>query len=189
MGQAKQKAKQLEDWKNSLSAEEKIVFDVAYRLHNKVIVPRNATGMCYHSVFFMHLYLKETHDIITRPVVAYVNDGTDHIFISHAWLEFNDKRTDVSLAITDARMGPPGQLVILDRVMKSGYEYGYYFQIPEEGLRAHEFLRLSGNRERLERKENEHAKMSARVNDDEAIRAYLDAEPNGFDYNKIKSLI
>jgi hypothetical protein len=118
-----------------------------------------------------------------------VNDGTDEIFISHAWLEFKDKRIDVSLAVTDVRVCPPGQLIILNRVMKSGHEYGYYPEIPEEGLRAHEILRLGGSRELLEHKEKEHAEMSARINDDEAIRAYLDAEPNGFDYNKIRSMI
>lgn len=189
MGQAKQKAKLLEDWKSGLSDEERTVFDVAFRLHNNVIKPRNATGMCYHSVFFLYLYLKEKHGVITSPVIAYVNDGTDDIFISHAWLEFNGKRIDVSLAITDPRIGVAGQLIILDRVMKAGHEYGYYREVPEAGLKENERLRLTGMRALLESKEKEHEAMCHRVNDDDAIRSYLDAEPNGFDFQKIASLL
>lgn len=189
MGQAKQKARILEDWKSELSSDEKIIFDIAYRLHNNFIVPRNAFGMCYHSVFFLYLYLKEKHGIITHPVIGYVNDGTDEIYISHAWLEFNDKQIDVSLSVADPTLVLAGQLIILDRVMKAGHKYGYFLEIPEAGLRAHETLRLTGSRQLLEHKEKEHAEMCRRVNDDAAIRAYLDAEPNGFDYNKIASFI
>lgn len=154
MGQAKQKEKLLEQWKSSLSEDERTVFDVAYRLHNNVIVPLNKTGMCYHSVFFLHLYLKEKYEITTSPVVAYVNDGTDDIFISHAWLEFNGKRTDVSLAVTDPRIGVAGQLIILDRVMKVGHEYGYHRKITEAGLKEHQRLRSTATRTLLERKEH-----------------------------------
>ncbi len=189
MGQAKQKAKLLADWKSGLSEDEKTVFDVAYRLHNNVIVPRNAFGMCYHSVFFLYLYLKEKHGIVTHPVIGYVNDGTDEIYISHAWLEFNDKRIDVSLSVTDPKTGPAGPMIILDRVMKEGHKYVYSLEIPATGLRTHEALRLTGSRDVLERKEKEHAEMCQRVNDDAAIRAYLDAEPSGFNYNKIASFI
>lgn len=189
MGQAKQNRKLFDGWKDTLSLDERTVFDVAFRLHNNVIKPRNATGMCYHSVFFLYLYLKEKHRITASPVIAYVNDGTDDIFISHAWLEFNGKRTDVSLAVTDPRIGTAGQLIILDRVLKSGHEYGYFLEIPEVGLRQNEALRLAGMRALLEHKEKEHATMLKRVNDDDAIRSYLDAEPNGFDYQKMATLI
>lgn len=189
LGQAKQNAKLLDGWKNTLSLDERTVFDVAFRLHNNVIKPRKSTGMCYHSVFFLYLYLKEKHGITASPVIAYVNDGTDHIFISHAWLEFNGKRTDVSLAVTDPRIGLAGQLIILDRVFKSGHEYGYFHEIPEVGLKQNEALRLGGSRTLLERKEKEHAAMLKRVDDDDAIRSYLDAEPSGFDYQKMAALI
>ena len=189
MGQAKQKAKLFDDWKSKLSDDEKTVFDVAYRLHYNVIVPRKAFGMCYHSVFFLYLYLKEKYGIVTSPVIAYVNDGTDDIYISHAWLEFNQKQVDISLSVADPRIGLAGELIILDRVMKAGHKYGYFLEIPEAGLRAHEMLRLTGSRLLLEHKEQEHAAMCQRVNDDAAIRIYLDAEPNGFDYNKIAALV
>ncbi|MGI2036269.1 hypothetical protein ACRQ1B_28240 [Rhizobium panacihumi] len=189
MGQAKQKAKLLDVWKSGLSGDEMVLFDAAYKLHNNVIKSRNATGMCYHSVFFLYLHLKEKHGIDSSPVIAYVNDGTDDIFISHAWLEFNGKRTDVSLAVTDPRIGVAGQLIILDRVFKAGHEYGYFREIPEVGLKKNEELCLSGMRTLLERKEKEHHAMLKRVGDDSAIRAYLDAEPNGFNFEKIASLL
>lgn len=189
MGQAKQKAKLLEDWKSSLSKEECTVFDIAFRLHNNFIKPRDVTGMCYHSVFFLYLYLKKTHGITTTPIIGYVNDGTDDIFVSHAWLEFNGKRIDVSAAVTDPRIGAAGELIILDRVMKAGLRYGYCREIPEEGIRQHELLRMTGTRALLERKEQEHATMVRRVNDDDEILSYLDNEPNGFTLQRIASLI
>lgn len=189
MGQAKQKVKSLDDWKSGLSKEERTVFDIAFRLHHNFIKPRNVTGMCYHSVFFLYLYFKKTHGITTIPIIGYVNDGTDDIFVSHAWLEFDGKRIDVSVAVTDPRIGEAGELIILDRVMKAGFRYGYYLEIPEEGIRQHDLLRMTGTRALLERKELEHAAMVRRVSDDDEILSYLDNEPNGFTFQRISSLI
>jgi hypothetical protein len=189
VGEAKRNAKLLGDWKNSLSDEERTVFDISSRLHINFIKPRNVTGMCYHSVFFLYIYLKRTHGIITTPTIGYVNDGTDDIFISHAWLEFNGKRIDVSLAVTDPKIGKAGELLILDRVMKAGHQYGYYFEIPERGIKQHELLKMTSTRALLERKEREHTTMASLVNHDDEIVTYLNNEPNGFDLQTIASLI
>ena len=47
-----------------------------------------------------------------------MNDGTDEIMISHAWVELILKKTDVTLAITDGQRS--GSLLILDRAMSRG---------------------------------------------------------------------
>ena len=190
MGQAKQKAAEMSTWLKSLTDEEKIICEISRALFDKLIKPRNVTGMCYHSVFFMHEYLKEKHGVDTEPVIGYVNDGTDDIMISHAWLEYAGKKTDVSLAVTEhPEISPAGQLIVLDKVIKSGHRYSYHTQMTPAGLLAMERIRASGNSAIVDHKAAEHLTMVARAKNPNLIRAYLDAEPNGFDYEKITQIV
>lgn len=190
MGQAKQKAAAMSKWLDGLSDEEKIVHRVARDLFDKVIKPRNVTGMCYHSVFFLNEYLREKHGIATLPVIGYVNDGTDDIMMSHAWLDFGGRKTDVSLAVTEhPDVSPAGELIVLDKVIKVGHKYSYHHDMGTAGLRALQSIRASGGQAIVEHKLQEHLLMVARAKDPALIRPYLDAEPNGFDYLKIVKLI
>lgn len=190
MGQAKQKAAEISKWLSDLSDGEKTVYAAARSLFDKVIKPRNVTGMCYHSVFFLHEYLKDRHGIETKPVIGYVNDGTDDIFISHAWLDYDGKRTDVSLAVTEhPEVSPAGDLIVLDRVIKKGHTYSYHIEMTAAALKSLQTMRLQGHGAIVEHKMDEHMTMIARSRNASLIRPYLDAEPNGFTYNKIAELL
>lgn len=187
MGEAKRKAASVTKWLDGLPVEERIVFDTASDLFNKLIKPENISRMCYHSVFFLHEYLKNKHSIITTPIIGYVNDGTDDVMMSHAWLEFHGKKTDVSIAVTaDPDMWPMGELIILDQVMKSGHKYTYHSEMTESGLQA--MMRMS-NQKIVTHKMEEHAIMTARSKNPDLIRPYLDGDPNGRDYNRIAEII
>ncbi|RUX43488.1 hypothetical protein EOA33_29175 [Mesorhizobium sp. M4A.F.Ca.ET.050.02.1.1] len=190
MGEAKQKAAAIAKWRDGLSDEAKIVNDAAQALFDKFIKPRHVTGMCYHSVFFLHEFLKDRHGIITVPIVGYVNDGTDDIMISHAWLEYEGKKTDVSLAVT-ARpdVSPAGELIILDRVVKGGHKYFYHREMTTAGLLQLQKMRMNGQQALVDHKMEEHSLMTARSTQTELIRSYLDGEPNGLTYEKIVVLI
>lgn len=190
MGQAKQKAAAMSKWLDGLSDEAKIVHFSARYLFDKFIKPRNVTGMCYHSVFFLHEYLKNKHGIITVPVIGYVNDGTDDVMISHAWLEYDGKKTDVSLAVTaHPDVSPAGELIILDQVLKGGHRYTYHSQMTTAGLLNLQKMRATGRQAVVDHKTEEHLIMTARSKNPDLIRPYLDGEPNGFVYDKIAELI
>jgi hypothetical protein len=110
------------------TAGERVVADVAERLFNRFIKPAESTGMCYRLTFFLHLYLADK-GVQTVPVVGYINDGSDDIMISHAWLEFGGKKTDLTLGITeDPDLNPVGNVIILDQILFSGLTYTYQAQ-------------------------------------------------------------
>jgi hypothetical protein len=97
MGQAKHRRAQIDGWKATLSPTEVQIAEAAQRLLERFIEPDEATGMCYRMTFLLHLYLAE-RGIGTTPVVGYVNDGTDDAMISHAWLGYEGKKNDLTLA-------------------------------------------------------------------------------------------
>ena len=101
MGHAKKKAAELAAWLETLSAEERTAFAVARAAYERIIKAQAATGMCYRMAFFLTAYLTERHGIRVEPVVGYINDGTDDIMISHAWIELGGKKTDISLTMTE----------------------------------------------------------------------------------------
>src|SRR5258708_24697433 len=136
MGQAKRRAAEIAKWVDSLSTEERKIAETAERLLNRVLKPMGATGMCYRMTFFLHLYLAEL-GIQTTPVIGYINDGTDDIMISHAWLDYKGKKTDITLASTqDLDINPIGQVVVLDRVVHNGHVYSYHPDQSAKGLAA-----------------------------------------------------
>ena len=58
---------------------------------------------------------------MTLPVVGYVNDDTDDIFMSHAWIELNGRKVDLTLNVTEYQdVQLSGAVLILDQVLKPG---------------------------------------------------------------------
>jgi len=190
MGEAKRKARDLQNWLDALTAEERIVYDIARALYDRLIRPERVTEMCYHSVFFLHEYIKNTHGIIAEPTIGYINDGTDDIFMSHAWLAFRNKKTDLSLTMTSRpEINPPGQLIYHDRVFAQGHVYSYHREMSEGGKAALEEIRISSGVEMVEKKEREHARMLKMAEDRSQIRTYLDSAPKGMTYGEIAARI
>jgi hypothetical protein len=149
-----------------------------------------ATGMCYRMTFFLHLYLAEL-GIQTTPVVGYVNDGTDDVMISHAWLDYNDKKTDITLANPEyPDITPIGQVIVVDRVVHDGHVYSYHLEQSTKGL-AEEALMLRKPRsaEIVNMKRAEHSAMLARARNASAMRAYIDSAPDRMTFEKLKAAV
>lgn len=190
MGQAKQRAAMRHKWLGDLSGAEKVVVESAENLFCKYLVPAEATSMCYRMTFFLHLLLLEK-GIGTEPVVGYVNDGTDDVQMSHAWLEFNAKKIDLTLAQTERPdLNPRGQVLILDEVVKQGQIYSYSrlkteraAKLEKEGLSN---PRVSGL---IVHKAREHQWMASLATSGKAMRRFLDAAPDGVTFKRLRSII
>jgi hypothetical protein len=190
MGQAKRRAAEIEKWVDSLSTEERKIAETADRLLNRVLKPMGATGMCYRMTFFLHLYLAEL-GIQTTPVIGYINDGTDDIMISHAWLDYKGKKTDITLANTqDLDINPIGQVVVLDRVVHNGHVYSYHPDQSAKGLAA-EVGMLSDPESAgvVHMKRAEHIAMTARAKDASVMRTFLDAAPDRMHFEMLKAVV
>ncbi|MBJ2153956.1 hypothetical protein [Paracoccus sp. IB05] len=186
MGEAKRNAADLKKWLDALTDEERVVYECARALFDRFIHPRRVSEMCYHSVFFLYEYIKKSHGIIVEPVIGYINDGTDEVLMSHAWLEFSGKKTDVSLAFTSRPdINPPGQLIYLDHVFGRGHVYSYHREMSEPGRAALDEFRSAGGAAMVDHKEREHAGMLALAEDKGMIRTYLDSAPSGMTYEEI----
>ncbi|MGX8009478.1 hypothetical protein ACVDG8_010935 [Mesorhizobium sp. ORM8.1] len=173
-----------------MTLDERVLVDAAERLFGRFIEPAESTGMCYRMTFFLHLYLA-AKGIRTVPVVGYVNDGSDEVMISHAWIEFEGKKTDLTLGITEhSDLNPVGNVIILDRIVRSGRNYSYHREKSPEG-RAIETLWLQDSEigPLVRRKADEHSAMCIWASSPDQMRAFLDAAPDGLTYDAIRTII
>jgi hypothetical protein len=191
MGQAKQNAKALADWTATLSEDERTIVDVAQRVYRAIVLPLEVTGMCYRLAFFLAEFLRDRHGIEVMPVVAFVNDGEDDVMASHAWVEFNSKKTDLSLTKTEhAGQQLTGSLLILDRVFTKGEAtYSYHRERDTAALALVAKLQADPQYSAfVQAKEKEHAAMLAIARAPGSIRGYLDSAPDGFGYEALAKL-
>ncbi len=187
MGEAKKRAARLAEWRNGLSDPERLVVSAAMQTYERFIVATQATGMCYRMAFFLSTYLLREHAITAPVVVGYVNDGTGDVMTSHAWIEFDGKKTDISLTITDEpSVQLQGQLIVLDQVLKEGRAYTYHRAQDEAALKALRAIYADPRfRQLAERKDREHEMMSDIARDPERIMDFLNGAPDGFDYAEL----
>lgn len=146
-------------------------------------------GACYHLAFFLHVFLKREHRIETTPVVGWVNDGTDDLYIPHAWVEHERRKIDVSLARTpDPDIAAPGALLVLDRELVPGAAtYSYHATRPRSGNIG--FARaLDENPELAMGSEELHANMGHVATSMSAMRRYLDEAPADVSYAKLRAV-
>jgi hypothetical protein len=118
-------------------------------------------GMCYRLAFFLTTYLQQEHDISTNAVVGYAHDQTSPLMASHAWVEIEGKKTDLSLAFTEAPdIQLRGEVSIVDHVYKPGHRYAYH---RERNDAANEVIRTMLDDPQcglvVQQKEAEHANM------------------------------
>jgi hypothetical protein len=200
MGEARRRANEIvtlraadSAWLESLAPAHRTVADVALRLHSKFVVPHRHVAACYPLAFFLHLYLWREHRVRTRAVVGFVCDGTSPVQMSHAWLDFDGAKTDVSLTITEhPRYVPPGALLILDRVWQRGMaDYTYHLSESAESVAAWAEDGKEEPRVREVRvmKEIEHAQMLARADDDDAMWSWLSAAPSHMNYEAMAAAV
>ncbi len=167
------------------------MFAVAQATYERIIKARGATGICYRMTIFLTLHLAEGHNIRVEPIVGYINDGTDEIMISHAWIEFGGKKTDISLTRTaHPKAQPTGSLIILDREISRGRaSFTYHRNLSAAPPVPKELLADPRFRLMLQHKEIEHARMAEIAKNLKSMRTYLDAAPDGFGYEQFASII
>jgi hypothetical protein len=190
MGEAKRKKREFELWLASLPPNELRVAKVAQALFGNFVRPTNSVGMCYRMTAFLTERLA-ADGIAVEPVVGYVNDGTDNVMISHAWIEMAGKQTDITLGITEyPDVQLPGEVIILDRTMVNGQRYSYLREMTEAGRRYWEVMRDNpATRTMIEKKEAEHKAMSEIMQTSASRRSYLDAAPDGWNYERIAKAV
>ena len=191
MGEAKRRAAEFAKWQAGLSAEERTAMEVALAAHQEIIARFGATGMCYRMAFFLTEVLEREFGITAQPVVGYVNDGGDAFMSSHAWVELNGKKIDVSLSLLEQPTLPPGDLLILDRAFKRGRAAYTYHR--DRGPAALDLLASYARNPMvaadIQQKEQEHQRMADLAGTRDQRRAYLDAAPDGLSYGAMSALV
>jgi len=188
MGEAARRKAAEAAWLATLDEQERILVGAAKGLGTALPLD----GACYRASLFLKLFLEQELGIAANAVVGFVNDGTDELYASHAWLEFRGQRTDLTLC---RPMSPEvqkrGQLVIHGRVIAEGWaRYTYHMHQPAEGLRVIERMRSDPlTRSMFAEQEELHLRMVATARDNALIRAFLDGAPDGLTYDRIAAAV
>lgn len=183
MGDASRRKRANSECLASLSGDERIVADAALRLYKAF--PDD--GACYRKTLFLRHYLRERHGVEAAAVVGFVNDGTDELYGSHAWLEFQGKKVDIALSMPlRPELQKRAPVVILDWTYSPGWAgYTYHLDRPARALAAvHELMRNPETRELMQEAETLHLTMMATAKSDTLIAAYLANAPDGIDFAK-----
>lgn len=197
MGQAKRRKDEIAKlkersvaWRAGLTAEEKVIANVAERLDERLVRGMRFSEGCYHLAFFMAQYLAE-RGIIVSPIIGWVNDGTWQGVTSHAWIEFNGKKTDASLTCTKhVDAVPTGALIIHDHIVRKGMATYSYFSNDDPAVQARiAWMRSDNDLSKLHTyKEAQHAQMQA-IAAEKRFSEYLSMAPMGTRYTDLVHLI
>ncbi|AXY20877.1 hypothetical protein CD178_00037 [Komagataeibacter saccharivorans] len=196
MGEAKRNSEKLNRFYASMTEEEKIIYSVTQKLIDKFIKPAGLHGACYRTSILLNRILAKEYGIASTVVLGWINDGDD-IFISHAWLEINDKKIDLMAErplVTENRRGPT---IILDHVFKgtSNLTYSYHLNKTREALeKDEEMIAVDAYyRKSLAVKDVEHARILRAIKSEDAMDAFLDECANegqdGFTYSQILKVL
>ena len=165
----------IEPWLATLSKEARIVASTALALNKNIIEAYPAVGGCYHSTFFMFEYFRSMFGIDVEPVVGWVNDGRDAVMIPHAWIEFENTITDISLTQTEyPEQQLRGALIVIDKIIRPGQlSYTYHKARTAEAMEALVLV----HPDELAESEERQAFMTAISKSPKQIRAYLKSAP------------
>lgn len=184
MGEAKSRRQSYEIARQRLldrhEGHHRIVAESAINLFDRFILPQHFTGACYQITMTLEKYLSEAHGIASRTIVGYVNDGTDDIMTSHAWLEFDGMKVDLCLHVMDRPdITPPGSVIILDETLRPGAaEYSYHLSRPPASIAVIDQMLRDPSAAHVARwKEAEHVDMLARSRDPDLRDIYLAGAP------------
>ncbi len=195
MGEAKRRAKAYANAKESLlssaGGDDLVVANAAITLFERFIEPKRYAGGCYVTAMFLALYLRE-HTINAEPVIGYVNDGTDDIFMSHAWLEHEGRKVDLTIHLTeyeDAQL--PGDLLVLDHVLRPGkVQHTYSRELTAAAQAEYEAMAADPQMKMLlQHKDQEHRQMQERASDPEKMQAFLEAAPLGLRFSDMREVL
>lgn len=188
MGEASRRKNANRQWFAGLAGEERLIAEAALRLYRAF----PDEGACYRKTFFLYKYLNVAHSIQTEPVVGFVNDGTDELYGSHAWLEYAGKKVDLALAHPlRPELQKRGAVLILDWPYVPGWPgYTYHRERPASALaQVIELIRHPDTQFLMQEAENLHLTMSATAGSDQLIDSYLANAPDGIDFAKTAHLV
>lgn len=182
-----------EEWLATLPPAEHTAATVSQRAFERIVLRRGFVGSCYLLAFFLNRFLRTQHDIATEVIVGWVNDGTWFGMASHAWILLNGKKIDIALALTeDSDAQPSGDLIILDRVVRTGQvRYSYHREQPPESIAYLQKLVREGDlsSEAVAFKDREHAIAQRVAASPEGIAAFLDAAPPDRNYRALVQVL
>ena len=173
-------------WLAGLSAEEKTIAAVAQGAYDGIVGRLGMTEGCYNLAFFLQAYLLRVHEIKVDVVVGWVNDGQWGGATSHAWVEYQGKKVDISLNKTsNPDATPPGDLIILDRVVRSGkVSYTYWPSLPDHAAAVLSEMGADPQIGALiEHKNREHARIQALASVPDGADIYFKDAPHGCSYS------
>lgn len=176
----------------TLDGDAQIVAKTAISLFERFVLPKRYTGGCYVTSMFLHRYLLDERGITTQPVVGYVNDGTDEIFMSHAWVEFDGRKVDLTLHLTEhSDVQLPGALLILDQILRPGHaRHTYYTSLTPAAEAQNAVTAKDPDLAALLRyKALEHRQMTERAADPLAMSAYLASAPPELGYAAMRAAV
>lgn len=171
-----------------LRDEQRIIAAAALRAYDRIPLE----GACYRLSAFIYMLLKLEFGIFGRPVVGWVNDGTQDLFASHAWFSYDGTITDIAIArASRPDTTPPGAVLILDRIAIPGHAYTYHKKRDADALRAQRQAASESPSAAafVEHKEREHAMVERFYGDDASMRAFLDGAPDGLDYESLRGRV
>lgn len=196
MGEAKRRADAFKRAKADLFASidgdeaGRLVADTALAFHERFILAKRYNSGCYLTTMFLHRYLREEHGLVTDPIVGYVNDGTDDIMISHAWIELDGRKTDVTLSVVDPKISMSGGLLILDTEIVPGQaSYSYHHQMNAAGDAANAALVAAGMGGLLRHKQQEHRLMLHIMADPKRMADHHAKAPPGLGYDEMRAAL
>ena len=184
----------MQKWIISLEGEAAVIARVAHDTYRKFVRPTHLIGGCYLTSFFLHSFLRRERGIRTDLVVGWINDGTGPTMASHAWIEYQGKKTDIALTLTEhPEIQLPGPLTILsEEFLKGKAAYTYHLEPSHEAVEAVSRMRreLPAQYARaIAAKEEEHIQMQARSRNPALVDAYLDDAPADRSYAAIARII
>jgi hypothetical protein len=180
-------------WLGSLPAQERAVADTAMRLHENFVRRFEFMGGSYLLAFFLKQYLQREIQIESRVVAGFVCAQTTELRVPHAWLEYNGKKVDVALTLSEwPRYQPGGELLILDKPVRPGQaRYTYHDDNSAESVRYAAAASLACLEFAITHQHitNEHASLRALAGDDVAMWNYLLQAPPRLSYCAISRAI
>jgi hypothetical protein len=182
-----------ERWVSGLTPAEHIVAEVSERAYIRIVERKGLVSGCYLLAFFLHELFEEKYGIKVDLIVGWMNDGEWAGVASHAWLEMGGKKVDIALGRTDRPHDqPPGDVVILDRVIRPGIaRYTYYREPPGEALTwiSDSIARGELPAWVVEEKNREHAQMLHLSKTREGVQTYLRECPSDRSYPALARLL
>ena len=125
-------------WIDTLTQEEKVIARVSQAAYENIVLGLGMTEGCYNLAFFLYEHLRFKYGISVKVVIGWINDGLWAGASSHAWVEYQGKKIDISLNKTShPEVQPSGDLIILDHIVEKGSaKYTYWESLPEASKKA-----------------------------------------------------